>query len=421
MKRLFNCIITLIITSNLGAQIEQVSIGASYSFQTFYNIQTGETTQADPLSWDIAFALGAQDAGVLVNEAVATSFSAPLPQVELYLAVNADYENPDTSYMERIYNDEVSWSEGAFNHVKDEADVFDLGWGTYVPSNNSVNASRYFVIKLRNGIYKKLEIQSLIAGVYSFRYANLDGTNEQIASIDKADYDQETLAYFSIENDEEVNVEPEEWDLLFTRYSTTLDDGSGGVIDYIVTGVLSNKGVEIAQANGVDPLDIDYTDYENQYVDTLSTVGHDWKFFDLDNFQWVIPGDLVYFIKTDEQIWRIQFIDFEGSSTGITTLEKTLEGNVTSIADIVAGQHQFEMYPNPAVDHLNIAFSSDVADNNGLLQISNTLGQIVHAEKIPIQAGLQQKQIELNNLPAGNYFISIGSGNQIITQTFIIQ
>lgn len=420
MKRFFTLFFTLFLVLNLMAQ-DVISVEAGYSVQTFYSIESGETTQADPLSWDIAFSLGEQDAGVFVNEAVALSFGTPFPQVELYLASNLDYENPDTSGMERIYNNEVSWSEGAFNHVKDEGDQTDTGWGTFDISDFSISASRFFVIKLRNGEYKKLEIQSLILGVYTFRYANLDGSNESVQTIDKADYDGETLAYFSIENEEEVDIEPEEWDLLFTRYSTTLDSGPDGIINYIVTGVLSNQGVEVIELNDVeDPSAVDYTDHEDLFSDSLTIIGHDWKIFDFTD-GWIIPTDRLYFAKSNEKVWRILFLDFEGSSTGVTVLAKELVDDLTSIEDIVAGQHQFEMYPNPAVDHLNIAFSSDVADNNGLLQISNTLGQIVHAEKIPIQVGLQQKQIELNNLPAGSYFISIGSGNQVITQTFIIQ
>ena len=48
-------------------------------------------------------------------------------------------------------------------------------------------------------------------------------------------------------------------------------------------------------------------------------IGHDWKDFDLGTFTWEVFDDLVYFIETpDNDIWQLQFIDFEGSSTGVS-------------------------------------------------------------------------------------------------------
>lgn len=421
MKILYTFTFALLLVINLKAQ-DQVSVNAGYMMQTYYSIATGETTQADPLSWDIAFSLGAQDAGVFVNEAVGLSFTEALPQVELYLPVNAsstEYENADTTGMERIYNNEVTWEEGAFNHVKDETNMLDAGWGLFDLSNFTTNSLRYFVIKLRNGAYKKVEIQSLIAGVYTFRYADLDGSNESVQTIDKSNYNGETLAYFSIQNNEEVDLEPEEWDLLFTRYAILLD-GNEGFINYTVTGVLSNKGVEVIELNGVvDPTAVNYMDHEDLFTDSLTVIGHDWKSFDFQE-GWVIPTDKLFFIKSNDVIWRVVFIDFEGSSTGVSTLIKEEVGTVTAIEDTVAGQHVFEMYPNPATDFIDINFSSDTQEANGFVQIFNNLGQSVYSERVYIQQGRQQKRINFE-LPTGNYFLSLGYDDQIITQTFTVR
>ena len=157
-----------------------------------------------------------------MNEAVGLSFTAPLPTVELYLTNSTDFATVDSTAMTRIYNEDISWSEGAFNHVKIEEDPADYGWGTYDFTSHQVNGSRIYIIKLRNGDFKKIEIQSLISGIYTFRYANLDGSNEETHTIDKADYDGKTLAYFSIENGTAQDLEPVQWDLVFTRYQTVL-------------------------------------------------------------------------------------------------------------------------------------------------------------------------------------------------------
>ena len=179
----------------------RVSVGANYANQTFYDIEEGTTTSVDHTVWDIAFSCTTGEAGVFVNEAVAASFSTPLPEVELYLTNSTDFATADTTDMVRIYNLEINKSEGAFNHVKEVSNPLDMGWGDYDSGTQHVNGTRVFAVKLRNGIYKKLKIQSLIDGIFTFNYANLDGSDEQSATIDKADYDGKTLAYFSIENE----------------------------------------------------------------------------------------------------------------------------------------------------------------------------------------------------------------------------
>ncbi|MEZ4956598.1 MAG: hypothetical protein R2825_23780 [Saprospiraceae bacterium] len=57
-----------------------------------------------------------------------------------------------------------------------------------------------------------------------------------------------------------------DWDLLFTRYSAPVDDGAGGFFDLVTSGVLSAPGIEVAEARGVDPFYVEYTDYVTRSV-----------------------------------------------------------------------------------------------------------------------------------------------------------
>ena len=411
-----------VFTSSLKSQtIDQVSVGASYGMQTYYTLEDGSTYTEDYTTWDIAFAVGGQDLGIFVNESVASTFGDPLPEVELYETASFEYDDFDTTGMIRILNEENTWAEGAFNHIKNENDPFDFGWGSYNPSNHQVIGNRIFAIKLRSGVFKKLEIQSLISGVYTFRYANLDGSDEVSATISKEDYAGKTLAYYSLETGMALDLEPAAWDLLFTRYRTPLDDGAGNILEYVVTGVLSGAGVKVAQADEVDPETVDYIDYISELTDsTLTVIGHDWKDFDLDVFQWVLPDDRAYFVRTaDNKLWKLYFLDFEGSSTGVSTFEKTFITELTATEELESLE-SYKVFPNPTNGQANIAFELKTNADTGLLTITNVLGQIIQSQEIRIQQGLNIKSLNLS-IPAGQYQVSLQIGNDLISQTLIVK
>ena len=419
--KITHVLLGILCTISLYAQVDQVSIGAGYTNQTFYTLQNGPGDSYAHTLWDIAFATAGQDAGVFVNEGVGSSMGAPLPEVELYKAASADFATADTAGMTRLYNDEVSWSAGAFNTEKNGSDPFDFGWGSYDPVTHEVTGKQVFFIKLRNDVFKKLEIQSLITNVFTFRYADLDGSNETVKAVDKTSFNENTLAYFSFDTENTVNIEPAEWDFIFTRYVKPLPDGMGGILNYAVTGVLSNIGVEVAQANGVDPVNISHTDYTDQYTDTIDAIGHDWKTFDIGSFQWIVPLDRAYFVKTaGGDIWKVVFYDFTGASTGVSTLEKTFITKIVSTTETSTHLSSFTVFPNPAQTSASIAFESVSREAEGKIQIFNSTGQLVYTKNTYIQRGLNIKALSFD-LPSGMYQLAFSMGEEIIRTPLIIQ
>jgi hypothetical protein len=405
---------------HLNAQefFDQPSVGANYTFNTFYNIADGAQTQVDHTEWDIAFDVSPGGTGVFVNEGVIISFGAPAPEVELYLTTSTDFATMDTVGAQRILNAEINWTEGAFNQVRNDADPFDLGWGAYDFMTHQVNSTRLFAIKLRNGELKKLEIQSLISGVYTFRYADMDGSDETIHTITKSDYSGRTLAYFSMEQGTALDLEPEQWDLAFTRYYTSLEDDDV-TLDYIVTGVLSNTGVEVAQADGIDPATVDYLNYEESYTDSLKQIGHDWKFFDFTS-GWGIISDRAYFVKTTQnEIWKLVFYDFEGSSTGVSTLGKIFQATVTSIENAPEYVVSLTTFPNPTTNILNISFELEQAVKNAPIRFYNQLGQLVWQDEMDLVAGFQVRTIDVSNLLTATYQLVIQLDGTLVNKTII--
>lgn len=399
-------------------EFNQVSVGASYANATYYSIDDGSTTSVSHADWDIAFSLGDRDLGVLVNEASVGG----LADVELYLTTAEDFATVDTTEMTRLHNDEQSWGSGAFNSVTTPGDPFDFGWGSYDPSTHKVNGTRVFVIKLRDDTYKKIMIELLDGSVYTFKHADLDGNNEVSQSVDKAAFSGKTLAYYSFAGDTVLDLEPASWDLLFTRYLTTLDVGGGVLAEYPVTGVLLNAGMQAAKVSGIDPQTVTYEDYDGPYGDSSDVIGHDWKEFDLSAFQWLIPNDLVYFVQTaDSNLWKIQFVDFEGSSTGVTTLEKTFQMSlVSALHELPDYVPAFRVYPNPAVEFARIELElEEVRLLPASLTILNALGQQMHREVLSLYHGINRIEVPMDQLAAGTYFVNVQIGTDRIVRRII--
>lgn len=417
---LLACFISMAAILSLHAQFVEVSYGPSYTQQAFYQLSTDNSVNLPNDAWDIAFTTqGLQDAGLFINEAAGSEDT----ELALFQVTGKTFEetlNQD-DLGERLLNDEQNWQFGAFNQMRAEGDPFDYGWGRYNPATMAVEGTQLFALQLRDGSFRKLEISALNGTAYEVRHAAFDGSGEVVFSLDKAEYPNTDLVFYSLTANQAVADIPStgEWDLLFTRYSTPLDDGTGNTLNYLLTGTLSGLNVEIVQADGIDPQTVDYENYADAYESVLDVIGYDWKSFDLDNFIWALPTDRVYFVKTAEgQIWKIVFIDFEGSSTGNTVFEKTDLGIVNTVDHSLV--EDFTVFPNPVRTQATVSLTLKHAASVQL-SLFNAAGQRVWSAADSRPAGFQVLEVPVSNLSAGTYWLSIQSPAAApITQPIIV-
>ncbi|MGH1334582.1 MAG: T9SS type A sorting domain-containing protein [Aureispira sp.] len=397
-----------------------ISLGSSYVQGQYYNLSNDNTSSLDHANWDIAFSVyGNTDAGIFINEG--SSFSGTPPT--LYVVPNKVFsDNITTSdFGNTLSNPEEAWSTGAFNTTKVAGDWMDYGWGSYDMTSHEVLGTRLYVLEWGNGTYKKMTIDRLVSGVYHFRYADLDGSNLQQRSVDKSTYPNQTLAYFSFATNTASSAEPAGgWDFLFTRYETTLYS-TGTPTPYTVGGILINQGVEAVLADGIDPVTVDIANYTT-HADSLTLVGHDWKSFDFST-GWSVDNDRVYFVKTaNDQLYKVEFIDFQGSSSGIATFQKTYLGvwnNLQKRPNSLVTQ--LGTYPNPATTEINVTFSLSRSLEGAELSLCNTLGQVVHQQLLQTQTGLNGLVVPTNHLPRGTYFLTLQAQDEVLTTAVIIQ
>ncbi len=409
------CLVAATTTQVLAQTYDQVSNGAGYNQQVYYTIASGSSTQISNDTWDLGFsALGQMDAGIHLNESSATS---QMPALELYLANTGDFSVAlnEVDLTERIYNPETSWEQGALNMPAVASNPFDMGWGLYNPTTHIIEGNRVFGIKLRSGIFKKFMIEQLSGSIYTLKIADLNSANPSTITLDKTNANGSPLLYYSFSTGIANNV-PANWDLVFERYSSPVFDGTN-FVPYTVLGVLSGKGVSAAKATGINPQNVSFGSFQDSMTTDMDRIGYDWKSFSGTN--WVLPSDVAYFIKTqDNHLWKVVFIDFEGSSTGITTLEKTDLGVLATLPTGSLGGEAL-VYPTITQSDITIALS-DLAATNMEATLYNQHGQSVWKTSFYTQSALDIRQFQLPTLAEGQYHLRLSSTKGSTSQSIFV-
>jgi hypothetical protein len=416
----------LLVVPVIGQDFVQFSTGAGYSRQAFINLADGSETQIENGAWDLAFTgLGVQDGGIHVNESTASTMGAPAAELVLYLAPTTDFAtviNP-SQLGARLYNDEKSWSWGAVNAPRDTSSALDYGWGVYQFTNHQIVGNRVFVLQLRNGNYRKFQVVSLAGNTYTLRHANLDGSDEQTVALPKSAA-RGGLLYFSFASNGPVETPPTQWDLLYCRYITPLDDGMGNIFDYAVTGILSAPGASVAVLRGAasqgNP-DIQSASYATR----LDAFGYDWKIFDFSQ-GWTIPDSLTYLVKTAAgEVYQLTPVDFEGSGTGTATFESQLLGLISSPSETSIGNSPATLFPNPLRTGQRPTLALDLPTEGELswqvFDLNGRPAAVQATRRIP--AGWQAYSLDnlaTETLAAGAYVLRVQYNGQYAALPFVI-
>lgn len=409
MKRLYTLFVLSCFSACLIGQ-ESVTIQPGYTHQTFYSFTDG-TVKSSPLAaWDIAFEIEGFTAAIRTNSAQGVTLYA-VPGLGI-----ADWATVDTAGIDTwpaLNNSDQSWTGGAFNQGLEEGNDFDLGWGVYNPLTHAVTGDSLYVINLPGDIWKKVKINDLTSGTYSFTIADLDGMNEETKTVAKSDFDGKNFGYYSITGDSLVDQEPlsAEWDLVFHKYLSEIAPN----VYYSVSGVQINKGVTVAEVSGVLASEITFADTAGvPFVDQISAIGNDWKSFAFMTNSWTISDSVSFFVKrADEEIFQVTFTGFGGSSTGEYLFTLTSFSN--SIEDAHSDIRQAVIAPNPVQSTVNVILDLEKAAPTQV-EILDLQGRLVYQHDAGILSGFQQVSFAQPGLASGLYLVRITAGESIITR-----
>jgi hypothetical protein len=405
MKNKYFTLLALAASFSAAAQVsDSTELGAGYANQSFYSLENGEVANVDNNNWDIAFDLSGFGSEIRLNRRVDVMYVYPGDTANWATVDTAGHASWD-SYL----NGHESWYQGAFSAGADSGNSSDLGWGIYNTLSHVTEGDRIFLVELSNGTYRKLWVQLLASGVYTFKYDMIDNSAEQNITITKADYSGKNFIYYSLENDLVVDREPmsTDWDLVFTNYALELAP------NYIstVTGVLHSPDCYVQEINNLPADEAVYADANLE--SNISTIGYDWKTFNFGNFSYDIEDSLSYFVQTAEgDVWQLVFTGFNGSVDGKSYFTKEQIGAASFEEN---EQTSLVVYPNPAINEVNVFNMENVK----LLELYNMNGQRVFSTENQEKSNLVQ--IDLSALDNGIYLLNaLTNSEYVISQKLVV-
>ena len=392
----------------IAQQTIDVSMGAGYTSEVYYKLdtQTAITFQAD--SWDVAFLRNDDfNLSVRVNDGIDIKVFEVADTPEQYGSVDVSNQN---DWVELV-NGNTNWEDGAF--MQGSA---TFGFGEYNPATNHVEGTIIYVLQYDDGSYRKMIIEDYF-GAYTFKYATWDGStwsSDTTATVANTSNPDNRYNYYSLQNNQEVVAEPSEdnWDFVFRKYTSFINPPGQ---NYVVSGALHNPNVTVAQnqeTSDADPNGLDY-------LEEINTIGYDWKSF---TGTWNIDSDQKYYMKYDNNtVYRMYFTDFGGSASG--DLSFVLQ-DVTDLLSFesVSENLSFGMYPNPSLD----GTVTIVYENKNTAAATNTIrvyavnGAQVYKTTTLNNNGFFNQQLDLSFLDSGMYILQFDSGDTTISKKLIL-
>ena len=379
-------------------------MGAGYTSEVYYKLdtQTAITFQAD--SWDVAFLRNDDfNLSVRVNDGIDIKVFEVADTAEQYGSVDVSNQN---DWVELV-NGNTNWEDGAF--MQGSA---TFGFGEYNPATNHVEGTIVFVLQYDDGSYRKMIIEDYF-GAYTFKYATWGGStwsSDTTATVANTSNPDNRYNYYSLQNNQELIAEPSEdnWDFVFRKYTSFINPPGQ---NYVVSGALHNPNVTVAQnqeTSDADPNGLDY-------LEEINTIGYDWKSF---TGTWNIDSDQKYYVKYENNtVYRMYFTDFGGSASG--DLSFVLQ-DVTDLLgfESISENLSFGMYPNPSLDgDITIVF-----ENKSIIAATNTIriyavnGAQVYKTTTLNNNGFFTQQLDLSFLDSGMYVLQFESGDTTISK-----
>ncbi len=408
MKTILTSILTVVLAFPIGAfaqeEAVQLSMAMFYQDQVFYSLDNGLVAATDNETWDIAFSTygqGAAGSAILLNEARSIVFEAPYDTTEWL-----SFDTTGIQSWVTPLNSDTSWSNGAFNSKRGLESNFDMGWGLLNPTNNFWTfGDSLYVIGLGNGEYKKLWIHSLRSGLWEFRYADLNGSNEVSVEIEKTDHPNRNFIYYSLENGALVDREPDNttWDLTFAKHADYYP-GAGFVS---VTNAFNNRNVWSAKAHTATHQDaLDAQVPETEFNQNISNIGREWKHYS-SSTGWTVFDTTAYFIFDEDStdFYRLVFTGFGGMGTGTVDFTQLKLGTV-SIEESSTTEMTLSIYPNPATDNFTLLMQNKESQDLTLTML-DMQGRLVKNETWKQGIGIHQRNFSVSDLPAGMYLLRV--------------
>lgn len=280
----------------------QVALGAFYEDQAYYDLQRNlEISASSILDWDLSF------------ESAGGGWTVRLNSAKFMLAGNSG----DTVFHAELHAEDLAMN---FDHSSGNADSTAMA-ACFVVTEDSAQSSRLVYLLDRgsdaqgNALgHKKVQLD-LLGEDYLLRFADPDNQGDTTIRI-RRDPAVDRV-YFSFDHGlRDIAPGPDQWSLLFTRYTTMLVTDEGEDYPYLVVGALINpNGVTAALDTIHDFMDLDINEVaELEFTTRQDVIGYEWKYYNFDAGLYTIEPDRHYVIRDrDGFFYKLRFVDFYSS------------------------------------------------------------------------------------------------------------
>jgi hypothetical protein len=284
---------------------DTIPMTITYKNQVYFDLKTGQTTGTN-IRWesDLAFNC-APDGWIIRLNTSDMMFAGDLGEVA--------FGTPkDTAG--------VKWK---FDKSDGNTDSLAIGRWFSVVSGDTVSNNHVFLLNAGIddagnplGFYQVI-FDRLKNGVYHFRYASLDGIYSNEDSV-KKDPSVNYLYYsFIFESKKPFEPARDNWDLLFTQYTTMLFTDLGEPYPYLVTGVLINpNGVKVAMDTSLvfDSITSAVASQLN-FSTARDFIGYDWKRYSFETGSYTVDFNKSFIIRTTRgYLFKLRFVGFYNSA-----------------------------------------------------------------------------------------------------------
>lgn len=272
------------------AVITQVSMGATYQYQIFYDLEGNRVVSQNlKVAWDLGFEASADGFHIILNTG---------KSMFAYNSGSSNFETADTAgKLNQMLYDVPSGNPDstAIGDWRVAKNVFFIDRG-YDASGNHLG-------------YKKVQFLSVDANAYDIEMADLNGANNIQKTISKdSAYNYVSLSFTT---GEVVTVEPVKtsWDIVFTQYTHIFYEPA--FTPYLVTGCLLNRYKTSAAKDTVTAFNvIDLAFAQKAALNiSINEIGYDWKTF--NGTKYTTNPNWIYLIKNRSgNYFKLHFLDF---------------------------------------------------------------------------------------------------------------
>lgn len=279
---------------DLGAiTTTSVGLNSNYSKIVYFDLGTNSNKgESNKMLWDLAFSCGGKTPYIVMNGA----------KVMMALKVEGQTFDEATSTADFEDNARAEHSSGRLDSMAvRDGNIFIIHQG-YDFDGNEIGYFKMEIIEHNNLQFKG-------------KFANMDGTNEQIVTITKNDaYNFVYLKWNTSSSVATPTIEPlkEEWDLVFTQFTENFYLPEGHM-PYSVVGCLTNTFNTLS----IEVSDKTFEEINLEYAESLTlsndrdVIGYDWKEFNFDSNTYEVNSEKVYIVRDNEgYFYKLRFIDF---------------------------------------------------------------------------------------------------------------